>query len=168
MENVTTEQLDGAVAKLIEAYSLLQNKYETLENDNSALKNTITQLEEQNNNLKQEMDKLGSNTKEQESHIGTMFSKIETMLKSEPKKIDEKNEQKQKPSQDTVTITSVKVMDNKVEDNKVEDNLAKIEQNIESQKEQVIDDLTNTPSNSTVSNTQKIDMSRIESLLKGH
>jgi len=129
------------IDKLNEVVNQLMNAYEKLKKENKTLKDTIKALET-------DKDDLANNSKEQSDKINTMVNKIETVLTS-----DELNMSNETSS----NISSIK------EEQKEQELTKETYNNQENEKisnEHVLDSSNNI-------NSSKIDLGRMESLLKG-
>ncbi len=160
MENTTIEKLSEAVSQLMDAYEELQSKYSDLAN----LKNNIEELENKKKDLEGNIDNLSSNKEQQSSKMNTMLNKIESILTTPITQTfnfesQEKEKEKEiKPieikSEDTLLDTN----ENEIPDLK-DINIKKDDSNVA--------DLTTTTEPKNTSDAAKIDLGRMESLLKG-
>ncbi len=155
MENDTIEQLDSAVAKLMDAYESLQAQYKDLEDKNQELENTINELQSEKNSLESNIDNLSDNKNKQSNHMNSLFNKIESMLTSNPLK--SKSEEIVKPE----IIEIDEEIDNHTDTDRKED-IKDLDIILQNNDTVDIDTTQNTNGN-----PKKIDMSRMESLLNG-
>ncbi len=149
MENVTIEKLNEAVSQLMDAYEKMKNEKENIENENQNLKDKIKTLENQNDELENNIDDLDNSSEERSSKMNSMLNKIESILlpsENETKSISESFDFDDKNKTDT-TKEILSNDEDKQELIEADNNMA---------------DLTSPSSDST-----KIDLGRMESLLKG-
>jgi len=143
----TIEKLNEALTQLIEAYKDLQDKNKTLEKNLTEANEKINELEAKNKDLEYKISDFSSNRTEQDSKMGGMLSKIQSLLKtSEPK-------EESTPSVGP-TLESIEASNN--------DSILDIKLDT------TPNDTVITSSVSSKRDTTKIDLERMESLLNNY
>ena len=182
MENTTIEKLSGAINQLMVAYEKLQSKYDNLRNENNSLKESIQKLEKEKSSLSSDkkilenekvslennIANLSTSTADQSTHMNTMLSKIESILNVDSvnaasPSLDFNKENIQEDAVPKPADTPSK------QEIAIDNNIYKAPE----EKAETIADLTNKSqeqqenNNISDSNSNKIDLGRMESLLNG-
>ena len=88
----TISKLNEALSNLIKAYEQLQQHNETLENKIDMLENEIADLKQTKENLENQLGEINEHTQKDNSNISTMLGRIETLLSN--KKANDSQEEK--------------------------------------------------------------------------
>lgn len=133
----TIEKLNEGLVQLIEAYEVLQNKNNNLEEE-------VAQLKAQKADLEYKLSDFSNNNDAQTTKMDGMLNKIQTLLK---------------PSSKNIPIIEVVEDKEDIEENKVEENQSILDIKLDNDKDATKD--------IQIDSSNKIDLGRMESLLNG-
>ncbi len=146
------------ISKLNNALSTLIKAYEELQDENNGLKNRITELEDEvldleaaKEDLEKNVDEFKNNTQADNSNITTMLGKIESILNKQAGEVTK-----------TTVLNSVKEEEKKIEEKK-EEEVKEEEANVLN----TLNSFENVLKKEEESNSNKIDLNRMASLLNG-
>ena len=147
----TISKLNEALSNLIKAYEELQNHNESLENKIDQLENEIEDLKQTKDNLESQLGEINEHTQKDNSNISTMLGRIETLLSNK-----KSNDSQEEIKQDSI---SQSIPEN--ENNTIDDvNLLSPLNNQQIDEKPIVKEEDS-------SNSNKIDLNRMASLLNG-
>lgn len=147
----TITKLNSALTTLIKAYEELQKENSSLLGKISELENKFSKLELSNQDLEKEIIQLKGHTEEDKSNLSSILGKIENILNREVK---------EKKVED---VPAASIFDNSSK-NEVKE---KVEQNILNLNSNPYENTTQSKNSTKNEDLNKLDLSRMSSLLNG-